>query len=82
MTQILACPCKTAQILLDINWCSVANILKAAVTDLVLLLGIPITLVNLQKAPTRIKRAGKEVFGGRLSSERAGKISTFMTYVV
>jgi uncharacterized membrane protein YccF (DUF307 family) len=60
MTQILACPCKTAQILLDINWCSVANILKAAVTDLVLLLGIPITLVNLQKAQTRIKRAGKK----------------------
>jgi hypothetical protein len=39
--------------------CSAANILNAAVTDLVLLLDIPLTLENLEKASTRSKRAGK-----------------------
>jgi hypothetical protein len=43
----------------DINLCSAAKVLNAAVTDLVLLLGISITLVNLEKASTIIERAGK-----------------------
>ncbi len=40
-----------------INLCSAAKVLKAAKTDCVLLLGIPMILVYLEKASTNINRA-------------------------
>jgi hypothetical protein len=45
-------------------------------TDCELLLGIPMILVNLEKASTNIKRAGKVLFGVRLSADTGGRIST------
>jgi hypothetical protein len=42
-------------------------------TDWELLLGIPMILVNLEKASTKISRAGKLVLGVRLSTETGGK---------
>jgi hypothetical protein len=59
----------------QINLCSAAKLLNATITDCELFLGIPM-MVNLEKASTNINRAGKWLFGGRLSAETGGKIST------
>ncbi len=59
-----------------INLCSAAKVLKASMTDCELLVGIPMILVNLEKASTYINIAGKLLLGVRLSVETGGKIST------
>ncbi len=54
----------------------VAKLGNASMTDCELLLGIPIILVNLEKASTNINKAGKWLLGVRLSAETGGKMST------
>jgi hypothetical protein len=51
-----------------INLCSAAKVLKAAITDCEFLLGIPMILVDLEKESTNINRAGKWLFGVKLSA--------------
>jgi hypothetical protein len=60
-----------------INLYSAAKVLSAAITDCELLPGIPMIVVNLEKASTNINRAGKWLFGMRLSEKRGGRISTY-----
>jgi hypothetical protein len=59
-----------------INLCSASKVVNAAMTDCEFLVGIPMILVNLEKASTKISKAEKWLLGVRLSAETGGSIST------
>ncbi len=59
----------------SVSSCIAKNIFRD-LTDCELLLGIPMILVNLEKASTNINKAGKQLLGVRLSAETGGKMST------